>query len=124
MHNSNSIKNLLNIKDKNIFLDDIPVLNMFIKGIDSKVVSGFLAYKPDVCPCCGTVHPKLYSKGFSRPSYIRIPNVSNMNAYLRLRKKRYKCLECNHSFTLTSNIVKPNCFISIYTKTSIALSLA
>lgn len=121
---SNSIKNLINIKDENIFLDDFPVFNSIIKGVNSKVISATLSYSPDVCTCCGSFKPKLLSKGYSKYSFIRIPNISNFPAYLKLRKQRFRCLECNHSFTLSTNIVNRNCFISNLTKTSIAVDLS
>lgn len=119
---SNSIKNLINIKDNNIYFDDNCVSDTFINGIFAKVISTYLSYLPDYCPICGTFHPKLYSKGYSKPSLVRIPNISNMTAYLKLRKKRFECFECNKTFTLSTNIVSSNCFISNHTKTSIALA--
>ena len=55
MSTNDYLLNLLNIKDKNIFiLNNIEERD--IKGKNYKVIKGVLTYKPEICPCCGIVN--------------------------------------------------------------------
>lgn len=50
-----------------------------------------------------------------------MPSVSGFNAYLKLKKQRYYCKHCGSTFTLTTDVVAKNCYISNNTKAAIAL---
>ena len=52
MSTNNYILNLLNIKDKNIFISK-KIETRKIKGINYKVIEGILSYIPKYCPNCG-----------------------------------------------------------------------
>lgn len=52
---------------------------------------------------------------------IVLPQVSRMNTYLRLKKQRWRCKDCSHTFIAHSDIVEKNCFISENTKLCIIL---
>lgn len=117
----NYINLFTNIKDKNIIFHNSKVES--IKNIQSIVTYATLDYVPNQCPHCGAIDPKLLSKGFQKPSLIKLNKSAKLNSYLSLKKKRYTCLECHRSFTLSSKEVDKHCFISRNVKTSITLDL-
>ena len=49
MSTNNYILNLLNIKDKNIFISEKIEMRK-IKGINYKIIEGVLSYNPHHCP--------------------------------------------------------------------------
>ena len=51
MSTNDYILNLLNIKDKNIFILN-NIEEKVIKNKNYKVIEGILTYKPEKCPCC------------------------------------------------------------------------
>ncbi len=53
---NNYIKDLLNIKDKNIVIDTENIIVKKVKYIDTKFIYGKLTYNPKDCPCCGHVN--------------------------------------------------------------------
>ena len=116
------IINLLNLKDENIKFDDNFYSEETIDHVESKMFHGILSYTPDACYNCGHVMDNNIIKHGFKTSTIKIPKVSGFNAYLKLKKQRYYCKHCNSTFTLKTNIVNKNCYISNNTKVSIALS--
>lgn len=122
MSHTDSITNLLNLKDKNIKFNDDFYSEGIVKGIESKFFHGTLTYIPDYCYSCGHIFDgNIIRYGF-KISTIKIPKVSGFDTYLKLKKQRYFCKHCESTFTLKSNIVNKNCFISNNTKLSIALN--
>lgn len=117
----NYINLFTNIKDTNITFHHSNYES--INNIQSILTHATLDYLPSSCPHCGVTNPKLLSKGYQKPSLITLNKSANFNSYLKLKKKRYTCLECNRSFTLSTNEVNKYCFISNNVKTSIALNL-
>lgn len=116
------IINLLNLKDENIKFDDNFYSEETIDHVESKMFHGILSYTPVACYNCGHVMDNNIIKYGFKISTIKIPKVSGFNAYLKLKKQRYYCKHCNSTFTLKTNIVNKNCYISNNTKVSIALS--
>lgn len=114
---------ILNIKDPNItFTKNGPSEELF-KGARTIIFDADLAYKPDMCDCCGCIYENnnIISKGFAhKPSLIRMPRISGLNSYIRLRKQRHCCKYCGTSFTCKTNIVESNCFISTNLKQQVA----
>ena len=53
MSQSDYILNLLDIKDKNIKVNEKSVFYEKFDSIVYKVIKGTLTYKPLFCPCCG-----------------------------------------------------------------------
>lgn len=112
----NSIKNLINIKDNNVNI--FSVSRDIINNVTSNIVEATLDYKPSHCPKCDTSKPRVLSKGFLT-SMIKLNKTAEYNTYLKLKKKRFTCLECNRTFTLSTNVVDKNCFISKDVKLSV-----
>ena len=89
MSTNNYILNLLNIKDKNIFISE-KNWNENIKGINYKIIEGVLSYNPKCCPNCGCInngYENIIKWGFRRNCKIKIPNISNKKSLLILHKK-------------------------------------
>ncbi len=117
---NNYIKDLLDVKNKNIHFDDSFISNNNIKGVTSKVFHAKLTYSPDSCPCCGGLGNTIIKYGF-KTSLIKILQVSNFNTYLSLKKQRFLCKQCNQTFIAHTNIVDKYCHISKATKLAISL---
>jgi transposase len=122
MSHNYSIINLLNLKEENIIFDDDFCKEEIIKGVKVKVFYGTLSYNPKACYHCGHVFDGNIIKYGFKPSMIKLPSVSGFCTYLKLKKQRYFCKYYNSTFTLTTNIVKKNSYISNNTKLSIALN--
>lgn len=121
MSHNYSIINLLNLKEENITFDKDFCREERIKGIGAKVFYATLSYTPKACYHCGCVFDKDIIKHGFKSSMIKLPSISGFNAYLKLKKQRYLCRHCQSTFTLKTNIVKENCFISNNTKLAIAV---
>lgn len=90
-----------------------------IKNIRSLVYKGYLCNKYEACPKCGCVNENTIVKNGTKTSLIKIPSISGVNAYLELKKQKYKCKNCKQIFTSTSDIVNYRCHISNNLKHSI-----
>ena len=88
MSHHHSIRNLLNIKDENIYFDKSFCTEETIKGVQCKVFHGTLTYQPEACYACGHVFDEQIIKHGFKTSLIKIPSVW-FYAYLKLRKQRY-----------------------------------
>ena len=53
---NNYILNLLNIKDKNIYIFTHNEKIKNFKGKNYKIIEGILTYTPKYCPCCGIIN--------------------------------------------------------------------
>ena len=122
MSHHHSIRNLLNIKDKNITFDENFCAEELIKGVQSKVFYGQLTYQPKACYACGHVFDDQIIKHGFKTSLIKMPSISGFHTYLKLRKQRYFCKHCHSTFTLKTSVVAKNCCISNNTKVAIALN--
>jgi len=126
MSNYDFILKSLNLKDDSVIFNEIPFTELIIKGVRSFVYHAKLIGKPDFCEQCGVVYENhnMISKGYSKPSMIKLPKVSGFNTYLELTKQRYHCKECGSSFTKRTRLVNKYCFISNNTKISIVNSFS
>lgn len=122
MSHNDSILNLLNLKDENICFHEKFCSAGVVNGVEAKIFHATLTYTPEACYNCGHVFDSKITKHGSKPSTIKIPKVSGFNTYLKLSKQRYLCTHCNSTFTLKTDIVIKNCFISNNTKLAIALN--
>ncbi len=86
MSHNDYITNLLDIKDKNIHIND-NITTKTIKGVTYKVIEGTLSYASDCCPVCGSVNEGNIIKYGSKASDIKILSISGHPAILRLHKR-------------------------------------
>ena len=122
MPNTNDILKLLNIHDKNIYVDENCLNKEIIKGVECNVIDSTLTYTtPDMCPVCGSVNDNTIIKHGHKHSKVLIGNSINIPTYLNLNKQRYLCKSCNTTFTAFTEVVDKNCFISTQTKIKIVL---
>lgn len=123
MSHNHFIRNLLNLKDDNVFFDDNWLTEAVFKDVLAKIVHAKLTYEPNACYHCGAVFDQEIIKYGFKTSLIKMPENSGFNTYLSLKKQRYYCRHCNSTFTLKTPIVAKNCFISTNTKLSIAIGV-
>ena len=115
-----SIKNLLNIKDKNITFTENGISMENFKGVYSKIIHAKLSYSPNQCPHC---HGKDIIKWGSKTSNIRLLKILEYNSILRLQKQRFRCKDCGKTFSAETDIIDKNCCISNDVKLAITLKL-
>ena len=126
MTHTDYTKNILNIKDENVFFYENCLEIVNIKGISTKVFHGFLTYTPKFCPKCGCVNDgfdDIIKWNFKRNCKIKLPKVSCFNTILLLDKQRFYCKHCNKTFTASTSLVDYHKQISNNTKTNIILDL-
>ena len=93
------ILNLLNIKDKNIFIDKNFTEEKIIKGKNTKIIYVVLSYKLEYCPICGIVNEStndIIKWGFKNNCKVKIPKTSNINTLLILNKQKFYCKHSNN----------------------------
>lgn len=121
MSTNNYILNLLNIQDNNIY-----IYSNKIKGVNYKFIEGFLTYKPDYCPICGSINHSsndIIKWGFRKNCMIKIPNISNCKSRLILHKQRFFCKHCHNTFIAETSLIDKNKNISNNTELQIRLEL-
>ncbi len=114
------IKNLLNIKDKNIFFENFNVEEVLIKNIKTKVFHVLLSYEIHECPHCHAY--KIIKYGF-KTSSIKMMKISGFNCILKLKKQRFLCNKCKKTFSAETSLVSKNCCISNPVKLTVNLAL-
>ena len=112
---------MLNLKDENIIFDENFCQEEKVNGAFAKVFHASLTYQPHACLHCGHIFDDHLIKYGFKASLIKLPKVSEFDTYLKLKKQRYYCKHCLHTFILSTPIVKKNCFISQNTMLGIAL---
>ena len=101
MSHNNYILNLLNIKDKNVFILANSIQERIIKGKKHKIIEGILTYIPEFCPNCGCINEStndIIKWGFKKNCKVKIPNISNCKSLLILHKQRFYCKNCHNTF--------------------------
>jgi len=76
MSHQHSIRNLLNIKDKNITFDENFCSTETIKKVKVKVFHGTLTYQPKACYACGHVFDNQIIKHGFKTTLIKMPSIS------------------------------------------------
>ena len=111
----NFITNLLLIKDQNITMEDkLDLIN--VNGQDTFIFHGALSYEPKCCTNCGCIKEgnNIVKNGFGDPLKIALLKMSECPTYLRLKKQRFKCRECDSKFCSETPFVKNT---AVYLKT-------
>lgn len=123
MSTYNNILKAIGIEDLNINLSaDFSVAEK--KGIKYTILSGTLSYTPDYCPVCGhrNTNYQIIKNG-SKVSNIKLLPLNGLPTFLKLKKQRFLCKECNHTFIAETNIVRKHCFLSNFIKKKILVDL-
>ncbi len=126
MSTNDYILNLLNIEDKNIFINYNSIQNRTIKGVNHRIIEGLLTYIPTFCPCCGCIndsHNDIIKWGYRKNCKIKIPDVSNCKTLLILHKQRFLCKHCNNTFIAETSLIDKYKNISNNTELKIKLEL-
>lgn len=85
MTHTDYTRNILNIKDKNIYFFENCLESKKINNIDTQVFSGILTYIPDSCPYCGVInssHNDIIKWGFKHNCKVKLPKVLTLMSYL------------------------------------------
>ena len=124
---SDYTRNILNIKDENIYFEQNCLEEVNINGCITKVFHGKLTYTPTICPKCGCIYesnPETIIKyGFKKNCKVKIDKISNFKTQLFLDKQRFYCKYCHSTFIATTDLVDFHKQISNNTKLSITLDL-
>ena len=120
MSQNHFIKNLINIKDENIFILENSLTFENINGINTKIIHAKLTYSADKCPHCQAQN---IIKWGTKTSNIKIFKIQEYNSILRLEKQRFYCKHCKKTFTANTNFVNKNCCISNDVKIAVTLKL-
>jgi len=127
MTHTDYTRNILNIKDENIYFNENCLSEIKINNKTVKCFHGILTYTPSVCPHCGCIYEQnpetIIKYGFKKNCKVKLPNISNFCTILFLDKQRYLCKYCNSTFIATTDLVDFRKQISNNTKTSVVLDL-
>ena len=126
MTHTDYTKNILNIKDDNVYFYENCLETKMIKGAETKIFHAYLTYFPKYCPKCGCINNgahDIIKWNWKRNCKIKIPKISNYHSILLLDKQRFLCKHCNRTFIATTNIVDFHKQISNQTKLAITLDL-
>lgn len=126
MTHTDYTKEILNIKDDNIYFYENCLKICKINGVDTKTFHGYLTYTPEYCDVCGTINQSnndIIKWNWKRNCKIRMTKVSNYNTILLLDKQRFYCKHCHHTFIARTNVVGFHKQVSNDTELSIKLEL-
>lgn len=112
----------MDIQDSNVIFEEDFLQQDTFKGKKCKVINGKLSYTPTHCTACGIENQNftIYKNG-TQTSRITLPFLGMFPAYLLLKKQRFMCKICQHTFTAQTSVVKKNCYISQNVKTLIVI---
>ena len=126
MTHTNYTKEILNIKDNNIYFYENCLEIVNINNVKTKTFHGYLTYTPECCPKCGCINEgfnTIIKWNWKRNCKIKITKVCGYNALLILDKQRFFCKNCNKTFTASTNVVDFHKQISNDTNLNIKLEL-
>ena len=79
-----------------------------VDGQDTFIFHGILSYEPKCCTNGGCIKEgnNIVKNGFTDPLKIALLKMPECQIYLRLKKQRSKCRECNSMFCAEISFVK------------------
>lgn len=124
MSHNHCIRMSLDLKDKHITFEENFCEEKKIKGVNSKIYLATLTYSPDQCPCCAMPNNdfSIVKNGFLT-SRIKWVSMAHYPTYIRLKKQRFLCRNCQTTFVAQSEEIQPSCFIANRVKQAIAIEL-
>ena len=123
---SDYTKEILNIKDDNVYFNENCLEICEFKGINTKIFHGFLTYNPTYCNKCGHINNSeedIIAWGWKKNCKVKVTKVCGYNALLLLDKRRFYCKHCKKTFVAETNVVDFHKQISNDTKLNITLDL-
>ena len=126
MTHTDYTKNILNIKDENIYFYENCLETRKENNVEVKVFHGYLTYTPEYCDRCGVINEgtnDIIKWAFDKNCLVKLPKVSNFNTILLLDKQRFYCKHCHQTFTAKTSLVDFHKQISNNTKLSVILDL-
>ncbi|WP_035937200.1 transposase family protein, partial [Fusobacterium necrophorum] len=120
MSHSDFIKVLFDLQDPNLYFLEDDIQRIQKKQIYSKVLHATLTKDTCACPHC---HSQTTVKNGFKTTKVRYLPFQNYPIIIALKKQRFLCKECHHSFTLETPIVKKHASISQTLKLSVLNSL-
>ncbi|MDK4473423.1 ISL3 family transposase [Fusobacterium necrophorum] len=120
LSHSDFIKVLFDLQDPNLYFLEDDIQRVQKKQIYSKVLHATLTKDTCACPHC---HSQTTVKNGFKTSKVRYLPFQNYPIIIALKKQRFLCKECHHSFTLETPIVKKYASISQTLKLSVLNSL-
>lgn len=125
LSNIHDIRKMIGIQDENIIFPANCVELSEYKGSPCKYINGELTYDPTHCEKCGVKNEDytVIKKG-KQVSRISIPMMGGVLSFLKLKKQRFFCRECQSSFTAKTPFVEKNCHISNQSKAQIIIKSA
>lgn len=126
MTHTDYTKEILNIKDNNVYFYENCLETRKEGNIEIKVFHGYLTYNPEYCTHCGCINNgpnDIIKWAYDKNCLIKIPKVSNFNTILLLDKQRFYCKHCKRTFSATTSLIDYHKQISNNTKLSIILDL-
>ena len=126
MTHTDYTKNILNIKDENIYFYENCLEIRKENNVEVKVFHGYPTYTPEFCDRCGVINEgtkDIIKWAFDKNCLVKLPKVSNFNTILLLDKQRFYCKHCHQTFTARTSLVDFHKQISNNTKLSVILDL-
>ena len=119
MSHSHYIKSLLDLEDTNIEILEDGFQKQDHPSGTRKIISAKLSPVITSCPHC-TSEGSIIKHG-TKTSLIKINKVTECDTFLKGKKQRYLCKDCGSTFSATTSLVDPGCFISKPVKLAILL---
>ena len=124
MAHIHSIRNILEIKDENIQIENKTTEENH-NNSKSIIFYGTLTYTPSGCTNCGVInesHADIVKNG-TKMSTIKLGQFNFKPVLLKLKKQRFLCKHCRSTFSAQTSLVDRNCFISNPLKALIVMEL-
>ncbi|MEG0313631.1 MAG: ISL3 family transposase [Carnobacterium sp.] len=116
----NNTRKLLNLTDESLIFDENWLSREARHARAVNMISGKLTMTDRTCPQCG------FSKCIKNGTYqttSQLPEIERRPTYLKLRRERYLCKNCESTFSATTSLVDDYCQISKQLKYQIAFDL-
>lgn len=118
---SHSIKYLLEIKDPNIKIIEIPTHIPFNHKPTHKLLHGVLTYDVNQCSHCKCQNS--VTKWGLKKVLVHLGQFNSHPIKLSLMKQRYRCKQCTRTFTAETDLVDKHCSLSNPMKLAVKFAL-
>ena len=116
----NNTRKLLNLTDESLIFDNNWLSREARHSRAVNVISGRLTRVDRICPQCGFSN---CVKNGTYQTISQLPEVERRPTYLKLKRERYICKNCQSTFSASTELVDDYCQISKQLKYQIAFDL-